>query len=71
MSRSGRIPIAVPENTEVKVDGGVFAKGKLDFLNLITTLKLKSRKILLLFQRVEKVSILRKCGVLLDQEFSI
>ena len=24
MSRSGRIPIAVPENTEVKVDGGVF-----------------------------------------------
>ena len=30
MSRSGRIPIAIPENTEVKVDEGVFfAKGKL------------------------------------------
>ena len=28
MSRSGRIPIAVPENTEVKVDGGVFFEGK-------------------------------------------
>ena len=24
MSRSGRIPITIPENTEVKVDGGVF-----------------------------------------------
>ena len=24
MSRSGRIPIPVPENTEVKVDDGVF-----------------------------------------------
>ena len=34
MSRSGRIPIAVPENTEVKVDGGVFfAKGKLGELS--------------------------------------
>ena len=34
MSRSGRIPIAIPENTEVKVDGGViFAKGKLGELS--------------------------------------
>ena len=74
MSRSGRIPIAVPENTEVKVESGVFfAKGKLGelSLNLIIMLKLKSRKIPLLYQRVETVSILRKCGVLLDQEFSI
>ena len=34
MSRSGRIPITIPENTEVKVDGGViFAKGKLGELS--------------------------------------
>ena len=34
MSRSGRIPISIPENTEVKVDGGViFAKGKLGELS--------------------------------------
>ena len=34
MSRSGRIPIAIPENTEVKVDQGVFfAKGKLGELS--------------------------------------
>ena len=33
--------------------------------------KLKSKKILLLFQKEEKVNILQKCGVLLDQEFSI
>ena len=34
MSRSGRIPIPIPENTEVKVDGGViFAKGKLGELS--------------------------------------
>ena len=34
MSRSGRIPIAVPENTEVKVESGVFfAKGKLGELS--------------------------------------
>ena len=34
MSRSGRIPIAIPENIEVKVDEGViFAKGKLGELS--------------------------------------
>ena len=34
MSRSGRIPIAIPENTEVRVDQGVFfAKGKLGELS--------------------------------------
>ena len=34
MSRSGRIPIVIPENTEIKVDGGViFAKGKLGELS--------------------------------------
>ena len=34
MSRSGRIPITIPENTEVKIDGGVFfAKGKLGELS--------------------------------------
>ena len=34
MSRSGRIPITIPENTEVKVDGEViFAKGKLGELS--------------------------------------
>ncbi len=34
MSRSGRIPITIPENTEVKVDGGIiFAKGKLGELS--------------------------------------
>ena len=34
MSRSRRIPIAVPENTEVKVESGVFfAKGKLGELS--------------------------------------
>ena len=34
MSRSGRIPIEIPKNTEVKVDGGVFfAKGKLGELS--------------------------------------
>ena len=30
MSRSGRIPINIPENTEIKVDNGIItAKGKL------------------------------------------
>tara|TARA_B100000131_G_scaffold246857_1_gene239882 strand:- start:48 stop:581 length:534 start_codon:yes stop_codon:yes gene_type:complete len=34
MSRSGRIPISIPENTEVKVENGVvFAKGKLGELS--------------------------------------
>ena len=30
MSRSGRIPVSVPENTDVKIENGiVHAKGKL------------------------------------------
>ena len=34
MSRSGRIAIKVPENTEVKVENGIFfAKGKLGELS--------------------------------------
>ena len=34
MSRSGRIPIAIPENTEIKIEEGVlFAKGKLGELS--------------------------------------
>ena len=34
MSRSGRIPISIPENTEVKIDKGViYAKGKLGELS--------------------------------------
>ena len=34
MSRSGRIPINVPENTEIKVDEGIItAKGKLGELS--------------------------------------
>ena len=59
MSRSGRIPIPVPENTEVKVDGGViFAKGKLGELSFKFDNHAKveiKRKILLLFQKGEKV----------------
>ena len=34
MSRSGRIPINIPENTEIKVDNGIItAKGKLGELS--------------------------------------
>ena len=34
MSRSGRIPIKIPENTEIKVDNGIItAKGKLGELS--------------------------------------
>ena len=34
MSRSGRIPINIPENTEIKVDNGIItAKGKLGVLS--------------------------------------
>ena len=34
MSRSGRIPITIPENTEVKIENNViFAKGKLGELS--------------------------------------
>ena len=34
MSRSGRIPISIPENTEVKIDKGIiYAKGKLGELS--------------------------------------
>ena len=34
MSRSGRIPITIPENTEIKIeDGVIFAKGKLGELS--------------------------------------
>ena len=34
MSRSGRIPIPIPENTDVKLESGIiFAKGKLGELS--------------------------------------
>ena len=34
MSRSGRIPISIPENTEIKIENNViFAKGKLGELS--------------------------------------
>ena len=34
MSRNGRIPIDIPENTQVRVDNGIiFAKGKLGELS--------------------------------------
>ena len=34
MSRSGRIPIKIPENTEIKLDNGIItAKGKLGELS--------------------------------------
>ena len=44
MSRNGRIPIDIPENTQVRVDNGIiFAKGKLEnsLSTLIVTLKSK------------------------------
>ncbi len=53
MSRSGRIPISVPENTEVKVENGVFfAKGKLGELSFNykndAKVELKDRSLLVL-----------------------
>ena len=34
MSRNGRIPISIPENTQVRIDNGIiFAKGKLGELS--------------------------------------
>ena len=72
MSRSGRIPIAVPENTEVKVDGGVFfAKGKLGELSFKfdnnAKVEIKENTVIV-SKGGESQHFLRKCGVLLDQE---
>ena len=39
MSRSGRIAIKVPENTEVKVENDFFAKGKLGELSYQLTIR--------------------------------
>ena len=36
MSRNGRIPINIPENTQVRVENGsIFAKGKLGELSFV------------------------------------
>ena len=67
MSRSGRIPIAIPENTEIKIEEGViFAKGKLGELSFSFKMmqKLKLRIIVFLLPKVAKVNITQECGVL-------
>ena len=47
MSRSGRIPISIPENTEIKIENNViFAKGKLGELSYDFNLKDLFQKIL-------------------------
>ena len=35
MSRNGRIPINIPENTQVRIENGLFAKGKLGELSFV------------------------------------
>ena len=75
MSRSGRIPIVIPENTEVKVDGGViFAKGKLGELSFKfennAKVEIKENTVVV-SKGGESQHFAKKCGVLLDQEFLI
>ena len=71
MSRSGRIPITIPENTEVKIDAGVFfAKGKLGELSFKfdNNAKVEIKENTVFVSKEEKVNILQRCGVLLGQE---
>ena len=66
MSRSGRIPIPIPENTDVKLESGIiFAKGKLGELsfkfNQDAKVEIKDNSVVV--SKGEKIKDMPKCGV--------
>ena len=74
MSRSGRIPINIPENTQVRVEKGIiFAKGKLGELsfefNNDAKVELKDNNVVV--KKAVILNIIVKCGELLGPELII